>query len=37
MAVWHGPDVVKVKILNGPEESNEVDFTNAPANEKSKK
>ena len=27
MDVWHGPDVVKVAIKNGPEVSNEVDFT----------
>jgi len=27
MDVWHGPDVVKVSVKNGPEQSNEVDFT----------
>ena len=33
MDVWHGPDVVKVAVKNGPEVSNEVDFTfnEAPA------
>ena len=27
MDVWHGPDVVKVAVKNGPEISNEVDYT----------
>jgi hypothetical protein len=27
MDMWHGPDVVKVSVVNGPEKSNEVDFT----------
>jgi len=27
MDVWHGPDVIKVAVKNGPEVSNEVDFT----------
>ena len=27
MAVWQGPDTVKVGVRNGPIESNEVDFT----------
>jgi len=33
MDMWHGPDVVKVAVKNGPEVSNEVDFTfnEAPA------
>ena len=33
MDVWHGPDVIKVSVKNGPEQSNEVDFTfnEAPA------
>jgi hypothetical protein len=27
MDVWHGADVLKVAVKNGPEVSNEVDFT----------
>jgi hypothetical protein len=27
MAMWHGPDTVKVSVRNGPIPSNEVDFT----------
>jgi len=39
MDVWHGPDVVKVSVKNGPEQSNEVDFTfnEAPVSRKAKK
>jgi len=38
MDVWHGPDVVKVSVKNGPEQSNEVDFTfnEAPASRSKK-
>jgi len=38
MDVWHGPDVVKVAVVNGPEKSNEVDFTfnEAPASRSKK-
>lgn len=38
MDVWHGPDVVKVAVKNGPEVSNEVDFTfnEAPASRSKK-
>ena len=38
MDMWHGPDVVKVSVVNGPEKSNEVDFTfnEAPASRSKK-
>jgi len=38
MDVWHGPDTVKVAVKNGPEVSNEVDFTfnEAPASRSKK-
>jgi len=38
MDYWHGPDVVKVAVKNGPEVSNEVDFTfnEAPASRSKK-